>query len=294
MNLPNNPEHKFLVSWFFDVRDGNPNGDPDREGSPRVDPLTHQGLVTGTCLKHKLRQEVVAQGLAVDNNKIYLEGQSGALDTKHIEAFTALEVPVVSKPAPEQSTALVSWMLSRYWDSRVFGALMIGNASPGGARGAILVSRARSIDRIRVIDMAITRCAISKEEELLSVANPGGKTNEMGRSSIVPYGLYRCNIYYMPGIGIKNGVSSNDLDIFWSSLLHIWENDRSVMRGEMATQSMYVFEHDSPLGHGNDVDYFKRVTATKLCGGEPTGINDYEIKCDWSNPVDGVTLHEPV
>ncbi|MBQ9127345.1 MAG: type I CRISPR-associated protein Cas7, partial [Thermoguttaceae bacterium] len=43
---------------IFDVRDGNPNGDPDADNLPRIDPETRQGLVTDVCLKRKVRNYV--------------------------------------------------------------------------------------------------------------------------------------------------------------------------------------------------------------------------------------------
>jgi CRISPR-associated protein Csd2 len=53
-----NPEvrHDFVI--LFDVRDGNPNGDPDAGNLPRVDPETMQGIVTDVCLKRKIRNYV--------------------------------------------------------------------------------------------------------------------------------------------------------------------------------------------------------------------------------------------
>ena len=44
--------------YFFDVRDGNPNGDPDAGNLPRVDAETGMGLVTDVCLKRKVRNYV--------------------------------------------------------------------------------------------------------------------------------------------------------------------------------------------------------------------------------------------
>ncbi|MFH2030749.1 MAG: type I CRISPR-associated protein Cas7 [Bacteroidota bacterium] len=40
---------------FFDVRDGNPNGDPDAGNLPRMDPQTRHGIVTDVCIKRKVR-----------------------------------------------------------------------------------------------------------------------------------------------------------------------------------------------------------------------------------------------
>ena len=48
--------HEFIV--YFDVTDGNPNGDPDADNMPRVDPETGHGLVSDVCLKRKIRNYV--------------------------------------------------------------------------------------------------------------------------------------------------------------------------------------------------------------------------------------------
>lgn len=48
--------HEFV--FLFDVRDGNPNGDPDAGNLPRIDPETMHGLVTDVALKRKIRDYV--------------------------------------------------------------------------------------------------------------------------------------------------------------------------------------------------------------------------------------------
>ena len=43
---------------LIDVKDGNPNGDPDAGNLPRIDAETGQGLITDVCLKRKIRNYV--------------------------------------------------------------------------------------------------------------------------------------------------------------------------------------------------------------------------------------------
>ena len=50
--------NRYDIVYFFDVTDGNPNGDPDAGNLPRVDPETGHGLVTDVCLKRKVRNYV--------------------------------------------------------------------------------------------------------------------------------------------------------------------------------------------------------------------------------------------
>ena len=49
---------RYDFAFFFDVKDGNPNGDPDAGNLPRVDAETGCGLVTDVCLKRKVRNFV--------------------------------------------------------------------------------------------------------------------------------------------------------------------------------------------------------------------------------------------
>ena len=46
-------ENRYDFTILFDVKDGNPNGDPDSGNMPRVDIETGNGLVTDVCIKRK-------------------------------------------------------------------------------------------------------------------------------------------------------------------------------------------------------------------------------------------------
>jgi CRISPR-associated protein Csd2 len=52
------PDRRHDFVYFFDVTDGNPNGDPDAGNMPRVDPETMHGIVTDVCIKRKVRDYV--------------------------------------------------------------------------------------------------------------------------------------------------------------------------------------------------------------------------------------------
>lgn len=56
MSTPVTQRHEFVL--YFDVTNGNPNGDPDAGNMPRLDPETNQGLVSDVALKRKVRNFV--------------------------------------------------------------------------------------------------------------------------------------------------------------------------------------------------------------------------------------------
>ena len=76
---------------LFDVKDGNPNGDPDAGNLPRLDTETGHGLVTDVALKRKVRNFVA---LAHDYKRpfdIYVK-ERAVLGRSHVEAFKALNI----------------------------------------------------------------------------------------------------------------------------------------------------------------------------------------------------------
>lgn len=87
-NIINN-RYDFVL--FFDVKDGNPNGDPDAGNLPRVDPETGHGLVTDVCLKRKVRNYVALDKKYAPNFDIYVK-EKAVLGRAHVQAFKDLNI----------------------------------------------------------------------------------------------------------------------------------------------------------------------------------------------------------
>ena len=51
-------QNRYDFLLVFDVKDGNPNGDPDAGNLSRVNAETDEGLITDVCLKRKVRNYV--------------------------------------------------------------------------------------------------------------------------------------------------------------------------------------------------------------------------------------------
>ncbi|MFZ2445181.1 MAG: type I-C CRISPR-associated protein Cas7/Csd2 [Syntrophobacteraceae bacterium] len=101
-------QNRYDFVLLFDVKDGNPNGDPDAGNLPRIDPETGHGLVTDVCLKRKVRNYVsLAKGLAAPND-IYIK-EKAVLGHAHFAAFKQLGIELgeearqlISKEQAEQ------------------------------------------------------------------------------------------------------------------------------------------------------------------------------------------------
>ena len=61
-------KNRYDFVFFFDVKNGNPNGDPDAGNMPRIDPDTSRGIVSDVCLKRKIRNYVdLVKGEEIDD-----------------------------------------------------------------------------------------------------------------------------------------------------------------------------------------------------------------------------------
>jgi CRISPR-associated protein Csd2 len=286
--------HDFVL--LFDVTDGNPNGDPDAGNMPRVDPETMQGLVTDVAVKRKVRDYVDAARGSEGRFKIYV--QSGeALNTKHGRAYEALGIKSTgTKQKREEVDRARDWMCQNFYDIRMFGAVMSTGVNAGQVRGPLQLTFARSIDPIVPLDVSITRVAITdpKDTEVVTADDgrlSGGKQTEMGRKSIVPYGLYRLHGFFNAHFAAQTGATDEDLDLFWKALVNMWDLDRSAARGLMACRGLWVFSHASPLGDAPAARLFERVRVTRRSDVQtPRTFSDYEVSVDDEALPTGVTL----
>lgn len=292
--------HDFL--YFFDVQDGNPNGDPDAGNLPRVDPETMQGLVTDVCVKRKVR-DYVDQRMGADGRfKIYVQNKGVALNDLHKRAYEAEGLSSTgTKQKRDDVNTVRDWMCRNFYDIRMFGAVMTTEVNCGQVRGPVQFTFARSVHPVVPLDVSITRVAITKPEDAAVVAGESegekakGKTTEMGRKAMVPYGLYMGRGFFSPAFAKDTGVTSEDLKLFWESLVNMWDMDHSASRGFMSIRGLYVFSHDNALGNAPAHLLFDRISATlreeaKVAGKVARSFGDYEILVDDEEISEGVTL----
>lgn len=286
--------HDFVL--LFDVADGNPNGDPDAGNLPRIDPETNQGLVTDVALKRKVRDWVDLARGHEERFKIYVQNKGDALNDLNQRAYTALGIKSTgSKQRREDVESTRAWMCDNFYDIRTFGAVMTTNVNAGQVRGPLQMTFARSIDPIVPLDISITRVAITRPEDARVVSGDGdeqgGKTTEMGRKALVPYGLYRGHGFFVPSFAARTGFSAEDLELFWTALQQMWDVDRSASRGMMACRGLYVFSHESALGNAPAHTLLERIDVTRNGDIEaPRSFRHYTVSVNDADLPDGVTL----
>ncbi len=98
-------DNRYDFVLLFDVRDGNPNGDPDAGNLPRLDAETSLGLVTDVCLKRKVRNYVALRHNYESPHNIYIR-EKAVLGRAHFAAFRDLGIDLGEGAREEIDEAL--------------------------------------------------------------------------------------------------------------------------------------------------------------------------------------------
>ena len=328
MSLDKQLANRYDFVLIFDVKDGNPNGDPDAGNMPRLDAESGHGLVTDVSLKRKVRNFV---GLVkeqderepVDGEKrfeIYVR-EKAILNHQNQRAYSALNLAVAldeqeevaaenevtnakkKKPVKEgrkgsadEVAKARKWMCQNFFDVRTFGAVMSTGVNCGQVRGPVQLTFARSVEPIVALEHSITRMAVATEAE---AEKQQGDNRTMGRKHTVPYGVYVAHGFVSSFLAKQTGFGEDDLELVFQALAQMFEHDRSAARGEMSTRGLYVFKHDSELGNAPAHALFDRLKVEPKAEGEVARSFDaYAVAFDGQSltvgqsvqPAPGVTL----
>ena len=276
-------KNRYEFTVFFDVENGNPNGDPDAGNMPRVDPETQMGLVTDVCIKRKIRNFV---GLYKESEPHYniLVNADSSLASHFEAAYEAnnLKKKQKDKASDNDIETAKDYMCRNYYDVRTFGAVMnVSDNRCGTVRGPVQLEFAHSLDPISPQNLTITRLTDVEDTQ-----------TQMGKKNIVPYGLYRVDGYVSAMLAQKTGFSDEDLELLWTAIINMFEHDRSAARGKMCVRKLFVFKHDSALGNAPAHILFDKIKATKNADvAVPRSFADYTVTVDNHMP-DGVTFIE--
>lgn len=288
-------DKRYDFVFYFDVKDGNPNGDPDAGNLPRIDAETGMGIVTDVCLKRKVRNYIqitqMENGQPKKGYDIFIK-EKAVLNRLIEDAYKKLGIDLDEKPKDEadgkkrnekgvaQHGEVMQGrgrMCSDYYDVRTFGAVMSTGANAGQVRGPIQLTFGRSVEPIVALEHSITRMAVATVAE---AEKQSGDNRTMGRKYTVPYGLYVAHGFFSAHLAEQTGFSQEDLDLFWKAMLEMFEHDRSAARGLMSTRKLIVFEHQTALGNKPAHELFARVTWKRTTEGPAREFSDFEILLD--------------
>jgi CRISPR-associated protein Csd2 len=276
-------KNRYDFVFLFDVKDGNPNGDPDQVNLPRADAEDQRGLVTDVCIKRKIRNFVMLEkSKQVDR---YDPEDRFDIFIRQGQVLNSVIDSVPGEKIPERQGSLAD----KYYDIRTFGAVLsTGERGAGTVRGPVQFTFSRSEDRIFQAEHSITRCAVTTEEDAKKQESRE-YASTFGRKSTVPYAMYRMHGFVSAVDAAKTKFSEEDLQLLWKSLINAFEHDRAAARGEMNPRKLVIFKHSSHLGNELSGRLFERVTVTKM-NDLPRSKDDYKIEVNKEQLPSGIEV----
>lgn len=298
--------NRYEFLFYFDVENGNPNGDPDFANHPRMDPQDQRGLVSDVALKRRIRNYVALPTNEGPRNGIFIRHATN-LNRPIAEAYEASGGLPKDKNGKSRKAGKADvdrardWMCEHFFDVRAFGAVMSTGANAGQVRGPVQIAFARSVDPIFTMDVTITRMAAAVSAKGVETAaqyaaheaeQPEDELRTIGRKHVVPYALYCGKGFVSAHLARQTGFSKPDLRLLIEAVLNMYEHDRSASKGVMTVRApIYVFKHvgtdsdpaqrerQAMLGCAHAQDLFALVEpkVTLRSGVEvPRRIDDYE------------------
>jgi len=245
---------------IIEVRKSNPNGDPERESSPRQRP-DGKGEISPVSIKRKLRDlieqrdETLWQSLT---SKIALpEGYEYEILESRERGWKDLKDADETKRATEawgKTSSLINsdfpGFQKRYWDARLFGNTFLEKAKEEkGIQNTIRAGVAHfgvgvSVAPIEIEFSTWTKKAPAQED----------KTRGMAPMSfrVVKHGLYTVPFFVNPTQARKTGCTAADVQLMLHLLKHAYPHTRSVIRTEVEIIHAHVMQHSDALGSFSD------------------------------------------
>ncbi len=168
------------ILFLYDVRDSNPNGDPDDQNRPRMD-LNDYNIVTDLRLKRTIRDYWITRESENENNKVLVRrkfnDKKGTVLMMEDLVLNELENKIVDG---ETRSAIRSEIPKKFLDVRSFGLTAPVSNANVSITGPVQFSIGRSLNKPNISTYAITSTVSTNKD-----AGSGG----MGEFHVVDYSL---------------------------------------------------------------------------------------------------------
>lgn len=269
-NVTTNNVPRITGLLILEVRKSNPNGDPERESSPRQRP-GDKGEISPVSIKRKLRDLVlekegvvwaeVRKSLGITNDDSYQILESRGRDRK-----------VINEQLKPTDGKLGQAFIDAYWDGRLFGNTFLEEGGSDTIRSG--VAHLGVGVSIAPIDIEFSTWTSKSGVET-------GKDRGMAPMAfrVVKHGLYMVPFFVNPNLAHKTGCTKLDVDLMLELLKHSYSSTRSVVRSMVEVVHAHTLEHESRAGSVSDFAFIDALAPKKKVDPEKPSecIADYRI-----------------
>ena len=230
---------------IIEVRDSNPNGDPDRENDPRQRP-DERGEISPVSFKAKLRSLVENKQAPVweELHKIL------KLDPVRFEILESRQRQKSEIKEDEET------FKNKFWDGRLFGntELEKGRKVPVKT-GVAQFGLGVSVSPINIGRFTTTNPPVEKD-----------KTVGMAPLAyrIVRHGVYCMPFCINPTAATKSGCTREDIDLMLKLIPYAYPHNPSYIRPFVEIRHAWYMEHKSTLGSCSDFALIDAMKPKKL------------------------------
>jgi CRISPR-associated protein Csd2 len=243
----------------IEVKDSNPNGDPDRESDPRQRP-NGLGEISPVSFKRKLRDLV--------ENKEGPIWSSLTEYAKYPEKYAILESrgrnretikSEMSQDTTEfnQKEFLESKFVKKYWDARIFGNTFLEEGADKGfiKTGVVQFGVGVSISPVNIVRHTNTSKASVQEGKNAGMAPLGFR--------FVEHGIYCMPFFVNPNYAGKSGCTSEDIDLMKHLIPYAYSANSSAIRTQIYIRHAWYVEHKNALGSCPDYLLIESLTPKR-------------------------------
>ncbi len=254
----------------IEVRKSNPNGDPERESSPRQRPDA-KGEISPVSIKRKLRD------LVLEKEGVVWQELKGKLEIQSDQQFQILEYRGRNRDEIRKLMETPKGQLSQafkdaYWDGRLFGNTFLEEGGGDTIRAGVAhFGVGVSVAPIEIEFSTWTNMAGVQEGKDRGMAPMGFR--------VLKHGVYAAPFFVNPSLAHKTGCTKLDIDLMLELLPLAYAHTRSVVRTMVEVVHAHVFTHNKPLGSLSDFALLDALTPRKTSDlDKPSNsLGEYEI-----------------
>lgn len=251
---------------ILEVRNSNPNGDPDRESDPRQR-SDGRGEISPVSFKRKVRD--------------LIEDKTGSAWAELCKRFTptlpAEEFEILESRGRDRvklaKEAVEGTFAPKYWDARLFGATFLEKDKGSHIRTGVCQ-----------FGLGLSLAAVEVTRHTLT--NKAGVEKDLDRGMaplafrVVQHGLYAMPFFVNPSTAHRSECTQRDVDLLLNALPYAYSNNLAMNRAGVSPVHIHVLTHMNPLGSFNDFTAIDALTP-KRKGTNPltasSSLADYDF-----------------
>lgn len=238
----------------LEVRKSNPNGDPERESSPRQRP-DGKGEISPVSVKRKLRD------LVLEKEGVVWQQIKATLNIQDDQRFQILESRGRQRDEIKKLMAGPNGHLSQafkdaYWDGRLFGNTFLEEGGGDTIRAGVAHFG---------VGVSLAPIEIEFSTWTNKAGVEAGKDRGMAPMAfrVVKHGVYAVPFFVNPNLAHKTGCNDVDVKLMLELLPLAYAHTRSVVRTMVEVIHAHVFTHSNPLGSLSDFALLDALTPRK-------------------------------